>query len=128
MASGRIQRTTAGLFAPEPIEARTWPGLNGVRGLAALSVFVIHAVGTNRVSHAGFSGVTVFFVLSGFLLAHLWIHEEDTHDGAIDHRRYFRKRFGRVAPVLFVYVFFATIIMGVTLAGATGEPDHRAGR
>lgn len=121
-SSGLVQRASAGLFTQEPIEARLWPGLNGVRGLAALSVFVLHAVGTNRVTHAGFSGVTVFFVLSGFLLAHLWIHEEDTHDGLIDHRRYFRRRFGRVAPVLIVYVFFAAIIMGVTLAGATGDP------
>lgn len=59
---------------PEPI-----PALTGLRCVAALMVFVSHfpIPGVSgrllQVTRAGYGGVTFFFVLSGFVLAHIYM-------------------------------------------------------
>ena len=86
------------------------PGLTGVRGLAALWVFLTHVYGfAALVLHApglkrslflfnGFRGVDLFFVLSGFILMH--VHDEQFV--AIERqalRSFFLTRFFRVYPL-----------------------------
>jgi peptidoglycan/LPS O-acetylase OafA/YrhL len=54
------------------------PGLDGVRALAVLSVFVYHLGATGDGEHllqGGFLGVDVFFVLSGYLITTLLLLE-----------------------------------------------------
>jgi peptidoglycan/LPS O-acetylase OafA/YrhL len=76
------------------------PSLDGVRALSALSVLFFHAhvPGFAR----GGNGVTVFFVLSGYLIT--TILAADASDGAIDLRRFWSRRIRRLLPALLAVV------------------------
>ncbi len=54
----------------------------------------------------GYTGVTLFFVLSGFLFMRIALQ-----GGEIDYRQFIRNRFLRIFPV-FVFVFFLAISIG----------------
>ena len=88
-----------------------WPELDGLRGLAILLVVVAHA---NLIAAAagGMVGVTLFFVLSGFLITHLLIQERDGW-GRIDLRAFYARRALRLLPALFVYLVGFTLIASV---------------
>ena len=93
--------------------------LNSLRGLAALAVVVAHFSGETGWlggypgTGAGQLGVMLFFILSGFLMAFLYV------DQPVDRRRYWRyavARFARVVP-LFAAVIIASAVLprlGVT--------------
>ncbi len=84
--------------------------LDGLRGIAAIMVFFHHVCFTSidpakwgpgirflyNLSHGGFAGVDVFFVLSGFLITSLLI--EDRSDPAYYHNFYW-KRALRILPL-----------------------------
>jgi peptidoglycan/LPS O-acetylase OafA/YrhL len=95
------------------------PALDGVRGLAVLLVMVCHFVGTGlpdtfmgrlvvEVADAGWSGVDLFFVLSGFLITGILY---DTRD----QRRYFRNFYGRrvlrIFPLYYGLLIFCFVIL-----------------
>lgn len=86
--------------------SRDIPVLNGVRGLAVLIVFVSHS--SNIFFHgelAGFGagqlGVMLFFVLSGFLMAHLYLR---TPADAGAQWRFVVNRMARIYPMFAVVV------------------------
>lgn len=91
------------------------PALTGVRILAALAVYISH-VGppagapefVNTFFFSGYSGVTLFFVLSGFVLAINYLDSlrRPTAGGIY---RYFVARFARVYP-LYVLVLFYFVV------------------
>lgn len=92
--------------------ARNIPVLNGVRGLAVLIVFVSHA--SNIFFHgkvAGFGagqlGVMLFFVLSGFLMAHLY---QRTPANAASQWRFVVNRMARIYPMFAVVVLACFVI------------------
>ena len=69
--------------------ARWRPSIAGVRGIAILAVLGFHA-GLPMVS-GGLVGVTLFFVLSGYLIASLLLAEqEDT--GTVDVWQFYARR------------------------------------
>ena len=88
---------------PEPshVDAtvRWRPSLGGVRGLAVLCVLSFHA--GIPVQSGGVAGVTLFFVLSGYLIATLLIRERQA-TGTIDLSRFFARRAWRLLPALVV--------------------------
>jgi peptidoglycan/LPS O-acetylase OafA/YrhL len=86
------------------------PSLTGIRGVAAVWVFLTHyqavmasylhspEINDNRFLYNGFRGVDLFFVLSGFILMH--VHADDfrvPREPAI--RRFYVLRFFRVYPL-----------------------------
>lgn len=75
-------------------------GLDGVRGIAILMVVAYHA-GLVPVGYVGATGVTVFFVLSGFLITRLLIQETD-QQGRIDLGAFYARRARRLLPALVV--------------------------
>ena len=81
---------------------QTIPALDGLRGVAALIVLVSHFSNDFGVWHgnlghgAGQTGVMLFFVLSGFLMAHLHITTDFT---AANVRAYAVRRVARVYPL-----------------------------
>jgi peptidoglycan/LPS O-acetylase OafA/YrhL len=87
---------------------RHMPALDGLRGLAVLAVLAFHA----DLAQGGFLGVTVFFVLSGFLIGSLLLTE---HEGAgrIDLARFWQRRARRLVPAALVLI--AVVIAYVAL-------------
>lgn len=75
------------------------PALDGVRALAVAVVFAYHArLGWAK---AGFIGVDVFFVLSGYLITALLLSER-RREGTIDLVRFWRARARRLLPAVIV--------------------------
>lgn len=75
------------------------PSLDGFRGIAILLVMVYHA-GWLR---GGYLGVDLFFVLSGYLITRLLLHEH-LHTGSIGLLRFYGRRALRLLPTLFLVV------------------------
>lgn len=88
------------------------PALDGLRALAVMGVLAFHLAAD--VAAGGFLGVTVFFVLSGFLITGLLLAERHV-TGRIDLRAFYARRALRLFPALGVAVVLAAI-----LAIATG--------
>ena len=76
---------------------RYWPALDGLRALAVLAVVAYHA-GAAWLP-AGFLGVDVFFVISGFLITTLLLREGES-GGAISLANFWRRRAARLLPAL----------------------------
>jgi peptidoglycan/LPS O-acetylase OafA/YrhL len=100
---------------PEGRSAR-WLALDGLRSLAVLVVVAFHA---NGLLGHGSLGVDVFFVLSGFLITSLLVAEWDRR-GRIDLRRFYVKRFLRLAPAL-VVLCAAVVVIAVVSASRPRE-------
>jgi len=87
---------------------RYMPGLDGLRALAVLSVIAYHLKlpGTS----GGFLGVTVFFVLSGYLITDLLIAEWSITK-KIDLKNFWVRRAKRLLPGMFtlILVVIATV-------------------
>lgn len=99
---------------------RYFPGLNTLRLYAALSVVLGHAVQINLVSQqtgwvlnffimSGYDAVTLFFVLSGFLITYLLL-DERSRTGTISVKQFLLRRFLRIQPVYFVVIILSVIL------------------
>ncbi|HET9085243.1 MAG TPA: acyltransferase, partial [Candidatus Limnocylindrales bacterium] len=84
------------------------PEIEGLRGVAILLVVVCHAgiAGFD----AGFIGVDVFFVLSGFLITGL-LADEHERTGRIELGSFYARRARRILPA-------AAVVLVATLVGA----------
>jgi peptidoglycan/LPS O-acetylase OafA/YrhL len=97
---------------------RDFPALTTLRFLAAAMVFVYHfppqaAPGVvAALAGQGHVGVTVFFVLSGFLIT-VRYSEALGRPGGVTLREYFRKRVARIVPLYWA-------VLGVSLVLTTG--------
>ena len=114
----------AGLSTPRRPNAHI-AYLDGLRALAVVAIFLRHAWGLSGSPHIPFlgldlsplmvmlsSGVDLFFVLSGFLLARSFLRAEQTGRPAPRLGAYWRARIRRIGPpfwvVLLVVVLFMT--------------------
>lgn len=84
--------------------------MDGLRALAILSVVLYHA-GVRKLS-GGFTGVDVFFVISGYLIGG-HIHAE-LDAGSFRFSNFYRNRAKRILPALYV-VLIAVLAVGVVL-------------
>jgi peptidoglycan/LPS O-acetylase OafA/YrhL len=84
----------------------TIPALNGIRALAVVLVFFAHSGLEHSVP--GGLGVTVFFVLSGFLITTL-MRMEQQRSGGIHFRSFYLRRVVRLMPPLVVIVALAAL-------------------
>jgi peptidoglycan/LPS O-acetylase OafA/YrhL len=96
-------------------------GLDGLRAVAVLLVVVYHLF---PVLPAGFVGVDVFFVISGFLITTLLVRERDER-GRIGLGDFWRRRARRLLPaiglVLVVCASLAWLVGGDVLVGLGGQ-------
>lgn len=89
--------------------------LDGLRALAVLGVVAFHMAGD--IARGGFLGVSVFFVLSGYLITTLLLAER-ARTGSIDLRAFYLRRALRLYPALVVAVVLAAVL-GVVATGST---------
>ena len=106
------------------------PALTGLRAVAALLVVLFHykyivpGLGQSpapgaRVIQAGFVGVSLFFVLSGFILAYTYIGDDGSLRGSW--KDFLFARFARVYPVyLFALVIALPIFIDISLIHPVG--------
>ena len=79
--------------------------IDGLRAIAVLSVIFFHA--EFRWAQGGFTGVDVFFVISGFLITGILLRE--FRDGTFSLARFYERRARRILPALLV-VLAATLV------------------
>ena len=111
---------------PEPrADTRKLPGLDGLRAVAVSLVLFAHfcprfsAKPTlDRLVEQGGFGVEIFFVLSGFLITHLLIREEQT-SGNISIRLFYLRRALRILPPLLAFLAFLALASAL---GAVNVP------
>ncbi len=86
--------------------ANYFPALTGLRALAAWLVFFHHIPVGNSVLrgvlHQGFIGVSIFFVLSGVLIAHKYYDKNTLNHAFL--KRYYVARLIRIYPAFFLIV------------------------
>ena len=101
------------------------PALDGVRALSILAVLLFHAcalAGMPRSFRGGFLGVTVFFVVSGYLITSLLLREAN-RTSRVDVLAFWARRLRRLAPAALAVVLFAIVI---TPTSWSGWPGFRA--
>lgn len=79
--------------------------IDGLRALAVLAVVLFHA----RVGgfSGGFVGVDIFYVISGYLITSLIVHELDA--GSFSLIRFYERRIRRIFPALFGMLLLCTM-------------------
>jgi len=112
---------TEAVHAPTAVAAERNNSLDGLRAFAVLSVMCVH-IGLPGFD-AGWIGVDVFFVLSGFLITTL-LSEEFAKRGRISLPRFWARRFLRLMPIYWLYVGAITIAM---LVGPRDQLHAHAG-
>src|SRR5690606_21527322 len=85
--------------------------LDGIRGIAALIVFVAHA-GLGHIVPGGF-GVTIFFFLSGYLITTLLCVEFEK-TGSISLKHFYLRRVYRIFPPLYPVLGLALLLAAFT--------------
>ena len=90
------------------------PGLNGLRAIAALSVMWGHTFQRDFGDWGveGFKlpvvadGVTLFFVISGFLITYLLLHEQE-QSRTVSIPKFYMRRILRIWPIYYLYLLIA---------------------
>jgi peptidoglycan/LPS O-acetylase OafA/YrhL len=107
--------STPNSFERVPVKFGYNPGLDGLRALAVAGVIAAH--GQYQAS-GGYHGVTVFFVISGYLITSLLMAEFE-NTGKINFLHFYWRRFVRLGPALIVVVAVTVLfllIIGVPIA------------
>lgn len=95
---------------PSPAQAYR-PDIDGLRAIAVLSVIIFHAFPT--LLCGGFTGVDIFFVISGYLISIIiFRHLEDNTFSFSD---FYSRRIRRIFPSLITVLTFVYVIGWITL-------------
>jgi peptidoglycan/LPS O-acetylase OafA/YrhL len=94
--------------------------LDGLRGLAILLVFAFHGTGQRETAHSalmrafthvaswGYTGVNLFFVLSGFLITRILLK---TRDAENFYQVFYVRRVLRIFPLYYIAVILAFLVL-----------------
>ena len=106
------------------------PQLDGLRGVAILLVVVCHCVANaehERLGYwlghflsgltVGWSGVDLFFVLSGFLIGGILL---DARDSPRYFRTFYARRVFRILPVYYLWILIYVVIVAIGVYGVPG--------
>lgn len=121
-----VETATVIQIAPAP--AKHIAGLTSLRFFAAMAVVLYHTLGSFqmpvlqtlwRVSRLGGIGVSMFFILSGFIL--FYTYERALNTGRLNVRNFFISRFARIYPV---YVFGLILALPGFIASMSGAVEN----
>jgi peptidoglycan/LPS O-acetylase OafA/YrhL len=104
-----------------------YPGLDGLRGIAVISVIVFHTLWNSpsnstaeklviHAANVGWIGVDLFFVLSGFLITGILLDERESSHFF---RTFYTRRVLRIVPVYAVFLLFTMWLSPAIHAGST---------
>lgn len=102
-------RRTPASEQPKPGAGRYMPGLDGLRALAVLAVIFYHL--HTQWAPGGLLGVTMFFVLSGYLITDILLAQWD-RNGRFDMKDFWIRRAKRLLPAMLAVVL-ATILWSI---------------
>ena len=103
---------------------RRFAALDGVRAVAVLLVVVTHTRGPRPLHYlGGWNGVTIFFVLSGFLITTLALREEE-RSGRMSLRAFYVRRAFRILPLYLLVLFLYVPIVFVLKLGDAAKFAH----
>ena len=85
--------------------------IDGLRAIAVMGVILYH-VGLKFIS-AGYAGVDVFFVISGFLIGGIIYRER--RQGTFLYRNFYARRARRILPALFTVILFSMLAGWLTM-------------
>src|SRR5690349_12811160 len=139
----RPSRLTPPAATREPHNHRRWPELDGLRGAAILMVMLLHYVPQSRTHEGnfgllyhfaqlfrlGWSGVDLFFVLSGFLIGGILL---DAKSSPRYFRTFYIRRIHRILPIYYLWILLYagtgySIMRWGPYAGAAGMGALRVG-
>jgi peptidoglycan/LPS O-acetylase OafA/YrhL len=100
----------------EYLGTKTFPGLDGLRAIAATLVVIFHFGGHSIRFLQGWVGVQVFFALSGYLITTLALREVD-RTGRLDFRAFYLRRLFRIVPVYLVVLVLVWAQCEINRAG-----------
>lgn len=114
------------------------PVLDGVRGLAVLLVLAFHfvfnapdistsALSANllrKLSYFGWSGVDLFFVLSGFLITRILLH---ARSGPQYFRNFYARRILRIFPLYYATLSFVLLVLPALSSSWAERVRHQSG-
>jgi peptidoglycan/LPS O-acetylase OafA/YrhL len=110
------------------LSTRNIPSLDGLRAISIILVIASHAhwALTGALSRSawlnwhyyGVLGVTVFFVISGYLITKLLLKELDT-TGSIRLKHFYVRRAFRIFPAFYVYLAFIGVLWSMGLVQQT---------
>lgn len=88
--------------------AKYFPRLDGLRAISVLLVVAYHSSVAGLVALNGRIGVTIFFVISGFLITTLLLREEELN-GRISLRGFYIRRSFRILPLYYITLGLSTL-------------------
>lgn len=111
--------STSQLPVPSRVAARHIPALDGLRGIAILLVVVLHATEafgrvhpiaptTTAIVNVGFTGVDLFFVLSGFLISGILLASKESPSYF---RVFYIRRTLRIFPLYYAYLGLIFVVL-----------------
>ncbi len=99
---------------------RGWrPDIQGLRGVAVILVVAFHA---GLPMPGGFTGVDVFFVISGFVIGQLILRQLSSDDG-FGFRRFYARRIVRLLPAL-TLMLVVVVLLSALLPSPMGQPQE----
>lgn len=87
-------------------------GLDFLRGIAVIMVYFRHCSKDNLLNFIGWSGVDLFFVLSGFLVSGL-IFSEYKKKEKVDLKRFLIRRGFKIYPPFYFFILVSFIVKGL---------------
>jgi peptidoglycan/LPS O-acetylase OafA/YrhL len=109
---GAHRRTSSFVSHEEYLSRRYFAPLDGLRAVSILLVMTAHT--TDPLFHPlhGAVGVTIFFVISGYLITTLLLREEERHGHARIKAFYIRRAF-RILPLYYVTLVGYIVLIGI---------------
>jgi peptidoglycan/LPS O-acetylase OafA/YrhL len=106
------------------LNRKYFPELDGLRAISVLLVITVHLYDANErwLWLAGYRGVTIFFVLSGYLITSLALREE-AHYGRLSLSAFYVRRCFRIFPLYyFTLAVYCLLILGLGVSAHLRRP------